>query len=296
MDPNIKLVTEEIVKIRVEIKEGFDAQEASFTKRLDEASTAYQLHDTRVTNLEDTVVTFDKSFSEWRPEVDSSISVVKIELSKLNTYFVREAKVVGVATQGIPTNVSAPSSSTATDAPNGHSVESSHRDCGFGRVFTQIHDPVKGTMLPPPPPKFPLNVESPTHDSTKFAHPHHSDFTVHLGQLPKMHFPKFQGDNLKDRRGDQRGGEWEPIKIPQRNLAYIPEPTRDPSLRTRLRLISYGQAISLRKRTRIFTRNPDWCSCDHVRDRQHQSTVYLLSDISPNTWRACSRNYLRRPI
>jgi hypothetical protein len=24
------------------------------------------------------------------------------------------------------------------------------------------------------------------------------------------------------------GGEWEPIKIPYRNLAYIPKPTRDP--------------------------------------------------------------------
>jgi hypothetical protein len=36
-----------------------------------------------------------------------------------------------------------------------------------------------------------------------------------------------------------------------------------------------------------------------VRDRQHQSTqktVYLLSGISPNIWRACSRNYLRRTI
>jgi hypothetical protein len=33
---------------------------------------------------------------------------------------------------------------------------------------------------------------------------------------------------MKDRRGDQRGGEWEPIKIPQRNLAYIPKSTRTP--------------------------------------------------------------------
>jgi hypothetical protein len=66
--------------------------------------------------------------------------------------------------------------------------------------------------------------------------------------------------HVKDRRGDQRGGEWEPIKIPQRNLAYIPEPTRDPFLLTRPRLISYGQAISLRKRTRIYTGNQNWCS------------------------------------
>jgi hypothetical protein len=32
--------------------------------------------------------------------------------------------------------------------------------------------------------------------------------------------------NLKDQRGDQRGGEWEPNKIPQRNLAYIPKSTQ----------------------------------------------------------------------
>jgi hypothetical protein len=32
--------------------------------------------------------------------------------------------------------------------------------------------------------------------------------------------------SLKDRRGDQRGGEWEPIKIPQSNLVYIPKSTQ----------------------------------------------------------------------
>jgi hypothetical protein len=58
---------------------------------------------------------------------------------------------------------------------------------------------------------------------------------------------------------DQRGGEWEPIKIPHRNLAYIPKSTRDPSFLTLPRLISYGQAINLRKRTRINTGNPEWC-------------------------------------
>jgi hypothetical protein len=105
---------------------------------------------------------------------------------------------------------------------------------------------------------------------------------------------------LKDRRRRPEGGvNGSQSKFLQWNLAYIPKPTRGPSFLTRPRLISYGQAISLRKRTRIYTGDPEWCRCDHVRDRQHQSTlktVYLLSDISPNTWRACSRNYLRRPI
>jgi hypothetical protein len=36
MDPNLKLIVEEMVKIRAEIKEGFTVQETSFSKRLDE--------------------------------------------------------------------------------------------------------------------------------------------------------------------------------------------------------------------------------------------------------------------
>jgi hypothetical protein len=64
--------------------------------------------------------------------------------------------------------------------------------------------------------------------------------------MQNLKFTHFEGPKRRP-----EGGEWEPIKIPQMNLAYIPEPTRDPSLLTRSRLISYGQAISLRKRTRI---------------------------------------------
>jgi hypothetical protein len=44
---------------------------------------------------------------------------------------------------------------------------------------------------------------------------------------------------LKDRRRRPEGGEWEPIKIPYRNLTYIPNLTRRPSLLTRLRPHSY---------------------------------------------------------
>jgi hypothetical protein len=50
---------------------------------------------------------------------------------------------------------------------------------------------------------------------------------------------------VKDRRSDQRGGEWEPIKIPHQNLAYVPKSTRNRSLLTRSRASSYRQAIGL---------------------------------------------------
>jgi hypothetical protein len=38
------------------------------------------------------VTSFDNAFFKWKPEVESSISVVKLELSKLNGYFNRDAK------------------------------------------------------------------------------------------------------------------------------------------------------------------------------------------------------------
>jgi hypothetical protein len=36
MDPTLKHILEEMMKIRAEIKEGFTVQETSFSKRLDE--------------------------------------------------------------------------------------------------------------------------------------------------------------------------------------------------------------------------------------------------------------------
>jgi hypothetical protein len=47
----------------------------------------------------------------------------------------------------------------------------------------------------------------------------------------------------KDRIRRPEGGEWEPIKIPRRNLAYIPKSTRRPSLLTLPRPHSYSEAI-----------------------------------------------------
>jgi hypothetical protein len=46
MDPNVKLLIEEVVKqLRVEIKEGFTVHEAAFTKCLDEIAAAEHIHD-----------------------------------------------------------------------------------------------------------------------------------------------------------------------------------------------------------------------------------------------------------
>jgi hypothetical protein len=64
---------------------------------------------------------------------------------------------------------------------------------------------------------------------------------------------------LKDRRRRSEGGEWEPIKIPYRNLAYVPRSTRNRSLLTRSRPSSYRQAIGLRNWARNCTEDTKRC-------------------------------------
>jgi hypothetical protein len=204
--------------------------------------------------------------------VDSSIAAFKLELLKLNTYFIQEAKVAGASTQGVLSNESVPSSYTAVDGPSGHRVESSHHDCGFGRVFPQIYDSVKGTMLPPPPsPQFSPNVESPAHDSTKFAYPHHSDFRVQLGQLPKMHFPKFEGDNPK---------LWQSRCKNYFDMYYV-----DPHMWVRVAtthfegLIAHWlQSVNHRTRTLTWTELCSWIHDRFGRD-QHEALIRQLSHI-----------------
>jgi hypothetical protein len=38
------------------------------------------------------VAAFDKSFAAWKSEVDESLASVKLELTKLNSFFDREAR------------------------------------------------------------------------------------------------------------------------------------------------------------------------------------------------------------
>jgi hypothetical protein len=46
-------------------------------------------------------------------------------------------------------------------------------------------------------------------------------------------------DRMKDRIRRPEGGEWEPIKIPLENLAYVPNQTQRASLLARSRPHSY---------------------------------------------------------
>jgi hypothetical protein len=64
---------------------------------------------------------------------------------------------------------------------------------------------------------------------------------------------------LKDRRRRPEGGEWEPIKISQWNLAYIPKLIWHPSLLTQPRAHNYSKAIGLQNQVRDRSGNTKQC-------------------------------------
>jgi hypothetical protein len=97
-------------------------------------------------------------------------------------------------------------------------------------------------------------------------------------------------------------GEWEPIKIPQRNFAYVPKLTQRASLLTRSRLLSYRQATSLRtglgnlesqqKHESMLARTRTRL----CRQKLDQKSVQVLTGISLNTLWACLENHHVRAI
>jgi hypothetical protein len=197
MDPNIKLLIDKMAKdLHVEIKDGFAVHEAAFTKRIGEVLAADRVRDERVVALETVVVSLNKTISTWKPELDSSISAVKLELTKLNSFFNRDANAPGssaspgVLNFGLAT--ARPPSSPSADGPAGYRSDNNIQDGGFDRVHTQTHIPVMGTMSSP--------VQFPTTPYTKFPHGSNSfgsGSTVLLGKLPKVNLPKFESENPK---------------------------------------------------------------------------------------------------
>jgi hypothetical protein len=136
MDLNVKLPVEEVAKqLLAEIKEGFVTHETAFTKLMEEVTITERLRGACLVNLKEATASSDKALAAWRPEVDASITSVKLEFSKLNTFFAREAKAPTGTQQGLLATVSAHvTTSAATDGPNGHRVAPYQRDCEFGRV------------------------------------------------------------------------------------------------------------------------------------------------------------------
>jgi hypothetical protein len=99
--------------------------------------------------------------------------------------------------------------------------------------------------------------------------------------------------------GDQRWGEWESIKIPQGNMACIPNQTRHTSFLTRPKSHSYRKAIGHQNQVRNCSGNTNWYWQEHVWvwwQKSNKKSVHILTDISLNTLWTCLKNNLLRAI
>jgi hypothetical protein len=210
MDANMKLLIEDMLKqVRDEIKEVREEIESEFTvhfdsidQRFTKLSVDEKARDERIATLEAAAAAFDNSFATWKPKVDASLGSVKLELSKLNTYFDRDAKGASTSKSSMLqfrlASEQPPAGSTA-DGPNGHHVDQHYRDCGFDSVYTLTHDPIKGMM---PSPSFtidpvPNSMFTPCREPFRSASASSQGPRNWAGKLPKLNFPSFDGDNLK---------------------------------------------------------------------------------------------------
>ncbi|KAK3121266.1 hypothetical protein QOZ80_8BG0649810 [Eleusine coracana subsp. coracana] len=158
---------------------------------------------TRVAALESAATVFES----WRPRIESSgdgvqssVDSLKCEITKISKLWDREAKDHSSVKPGIlgghGSASARPSARVHADGPNGHRVDFTPREPEFGHVYVQTQLPANGKPEPDPP-KFARWFGSP-HDTTAGTNPGHGwGSGGSLGHLPKMHFPKFNGDNPK---------------------------------------------------------------------------------------------------
>jgi hypothetical protein len=106
------------------IKEGFANHEITNNNRFSEPTISKQQRN----------VEFDKSFGQWKPKIDTSLSAIKLEL---NTFFDHEAKNTSASklrVLPIESMSDRPVVGSAVNGPRGHRADLFHRDHGFGGV------------------------------------------------------------------------------------------------------------------------------------------------------------------
>ncbi|XP_066353960.1 uncharacterized protein [Miscanthus floridulus] len=140
------------------------------------------------------------SFDEWRPSIEGTIDDIRFQVKKLSLGWERAC----VESPGDKFGVFAPSPSVvqrpAADSQPpviGPRVEHQNRESGFGVVSTLIHSPVKGEH-PISQPHLPVsNVQSSgahVSNSSPVSHESHGNPN---SKIPKVDFPKFDGDQPK---------------------------------------------------------------------------------------------------
>ncbi|WVZ83697.1 hypothetical protein U9M48_030818 [Paspalum notatum var. saurae] len=151
----------------------------------------------RVGALEHAAAVFD----EWRPGMEGLVDDIKLEVGRLSKHWERAVMEKPLDIKGVlassPTAAERPPAGSTAERPHGHRVESSHRVDGYGGVYTMDHHPVKGAYTrpssrPPSPHKLfkgdPNSWSSPGMGSSGGGH---------MGRLPKLNFPVFDGENPK---------------------------------------------------------------------------------------------------
>ncbi|CAN6328732.1 unnamed protein product [Urochloa humidicola] len=157
--------------------------------------------DARVTALERASTAYD----EWRPDIEGTVDDMRLEVGKLNKHWERTVldhnklpllqnsmqPISPVLPQPSPTSASAagrPSAAGDADRPIGHCFVKSNREGEYGSVTTMLHPPDKRTF--PGSNSFhmiPNSVHMPSDKDRYHA----------SGKLPKLPFPKFDGENPK---------------------------------------------------------------------------------------------------
>lgn len=203
-DPSAPAVESRLVSIEA----NYADRDAEFSKRLFELE---RLHVAPIQGARDDRVA----------QLESSLEDVRLHVQKLEKRRDRELfdeMSHGPGILSIPTQAAAHSSAGLTAEPPvvGHRVEMITRDSGSGVVTTWIPIPAKGTYtappspLPrspvfgprPPPPQQPPDPHRRVHHPAMIANPpprpphHEPQFPNNpTGRLPKVPFPRFDGDN-----------------------------------------------------------------------------------------------------
>jgi hypothetical protein len=115
----VKQIHEEI---GFEIRDALATHETNTNTRFFELVLTDQHHDERLSTLEAAAT----SFGDWKPEVESSLTLVRLELLKLNTFLDRDAKATCTPKPGVLPIESMPRSSqgAAVDGPAGTTLTS----------------------------------------------------------------------------------------------------------------------------------------------------------------------------
>lgn len=158
-------------------------------------------------------------FEAWHPWIEhtvdlvqSSVKAMRAELSKILGLLERSAMEDFNQSPGFLSPhgsvAGRPSAPTKhTDGPFGHRHSSTIREHGLGVVYTHNHLPANGTADTPHFQFFELIIHSPTiahgdnvvgpHQPIHFGGRLLGSFSPPLGNLPKLNFPTFDGENPK---------------------------------------------------------------------------------------------------